>query len=32
MLQRWIRQKREKEALEIRNRPHPYEVALYFDL
>jgi glutamine synthetase len=32
MLQRWIKQKREKEALEIRNRPHPYEVALYFDL
>jgi glutamine synthetase len=32
LLQRWIWQKRNREALEVRNRPHPYEVALYFDL
>jgi glutamine synthetase len=32
LIARWVRQKREKEALEVRNRPHPYEVALYFDL
>jgi glutamine synthetase len=32
VLERWISHKRTHEALEVRNRPHPYEVALYFDL
>jgi glutamine synthetase len=32
LLQRWVTHKRRHEALEVRNRPHPYEVALYFDL
>jgi glutamine synthetase len=32
MIEQWIHHKRTREALEIRNRPHPYEVALYFDL
>ncbi len=32
MIQQWIDYKRKIEAYEVRNRPHPYEVALYFDV
>ena len=31
MIEQWIRMKRQ-EARGVRNRPHPYEFALYFDL
>lgn len=32
VLATWIWYKREKEAQEVRIRPHPYEFALYFDI
>ncbi len=32
MIQQWIDYKRKHEAMEIRNRPHPYEMSLYFDV
>jgi len=32
LIQRWIDFKREAEDLQVRNRPHPYEVSLYFDV
>lgn len=32
MLQQWIEYKRTAEHLQVRNRPHPYEVELYFDV
>jgi len=31
LIQRWIAQKR-LEDREVRNRPHPYEIELYYDL
>lgn len=31
MLERWIARKRGEDR-EVRNRPHPYEIALYYDL
>jgi glutamine synthetase len=32
MIQQWIDHKREFESLQVRNRPHPYEMNLYFDV
>jgi glutamine synthetase len=32
MIEQWVDFKRKHEALEIRNRPHPYEMSLYFDV
>jgi glutamine synthetase len=32
LIRQWIDTKRAVEALEVRNRPHPYEMALYFDV
>ncbi|MFP4624163.1 MAG: type I glutamate--ammonia ligase, partial [Gemmatimonadota bacterium] len=32
LIERWIRTKRDKEVREVRARPHPYEVGLYFDV
>ena len=32
LIQRWIDQKRTSECHEIRSRPHPYEMKLYFDV
>lgn len=32
LIQEWIDYKREKEIREVRNRPHPYEMHLYFDV
>ncbi len=32
MIRQWIDYKRKHEAMEIRNRPHPYEMSLYFDV
>jgi glutamine synthetase len=32
MIEQWIEYKREMEYYEVRNRPHPYEVMLYFDV
>ncbi len=31
LLERWIAFKMEKEYYQVRNRPHPYEMELYFD-
>jgi glutamine synthetase len=31
MIERWITFKMDKEYYEVRNRPHPYEMELYFD-
>jgi len=31
-IQDWIEHKRTREHLEVRDRPHPYEMALYFDV
>ena len=31
LIQRWIARKRQEER-EVRNRPHPYEIELYYDL
>ncbi len=32
LIRQWIDYKREMEYYAVRNRPHPYEVALYFDV
>jgi glutamine synthetase len=32
LIQQWIRYKWEYEAYPVRNRPHPYEMRLYFDV
>lgn len=32
MIQQWIEYKMEMEYYAVRNRPHPYEVSLYFDV
>lgn len=32
MIRQWINYKMESEYYQIRNRPHPYEVSLYFDV
>jgi len=32
LIQQWIQFKLESEYYEVRNRPHPYEVSLYFDV
>ena len=31
LVPRWIAKKREEDR-EVRNRPHPYEIELYYDL
>ncbi len=30
LIERWVKHKREAEYYAVRNRPHPYEVNLYF--
>jgi glutamine synthetase len=32
LIQQWINHKLEAEYYQVRNRPHPYEVSLYFDV
>jgi len=32
LLETYIAYKREKEVNELRNRPHPYEFSLYYDV
>lgn len=32
LISQWVRTKREKEVKAVRERPHPYEVQLYFDV
>ena len=32
LIERWIAFKMEEEYYAVRNRPHPYEVSLYFDV
>ena len=32
LLEQWVTYKREEEYYPVRNRPHPYEVKLYFDV
>ncbi len=32
LIGQWISHKREVESLQVRNRPHPYEFSLYFDV
>lgn len=32
MIEQWIEAKYQGEALAVRNRPHPYEMSLYFDV
>lgn len=32
LIHRWIEYKRDMESYPVRNRPHPYEVSLYFDV
>jgi glutamine synthetase len=32
MIEQWIEAKYQSEALAVRNRPHPYEMSLYFDV
>lgn len=32
LIQQWIDFKMEHESLQVRNRPHPYEMSLYFDV
>ena len=32
MLEQWIAHKRDVEYYPVRNRPHPYEMQLYFDV
>ena len=32
LIERWIAFKMDEEYYEVRNRPHPYEMALYFDV
>jgi glutamine synthetase len=31
MIKDWIRLKREKEIMPVRNRPHPLEIQMYLD-
>ena len=31
LLEQWIAYKRQAEYYQVRNRPHPYEMSLYFD-
>ena len=31
LIEQWAAYKRQEEDLQVRNRPHPYEMALYFD-
>jgi glutamine synthetase len=32
MLKQWVDFKRNEEYYQVRNRPHPYEMSLYFDV
>lgn len=32
MLQQWVEHKRQSEYFAVRNRPHPFEMSLYFDV
>jgi glutamine synthetase len=32
LIHQWVEHKRESECYPVRNRPHPYEVGLYFDV
>jgi glutamine synthetase len=32
MLKQWVDHKRHQEYFAVRNRPHPYEMSLYFDV
>ena len=32
LIENWIEHKREVELTQVRNRPHPYEMSLYFDV
>jgi glutamine synthetase len=32
LIENWVEHKRESEYLPVRNRPHPYEMSLYFDV
>ncbi len=32
LIANWIEHKREVELTQVRNRPHPYEMSLYFDV
>ena len=32
LVQQWIKSKLETEYYEVRDRPHPYEMRLYFDV
>ena len=32
LIERWIAFKMDEEYYQVRNRPHPYEMALYFDV
>lgn len=32
LIANWIKHKREEEYTQVRNRPHPYEMSLYFDV
>jgi glutamine synthetase len=32
LIENWIEHKREVEYYPVRNRPHPYEMSLYFDV
>jgi glutamine synthetase len=32
LIEEWIDHKREAEYYQVRNRPHPYEMSLYFDV
>jgi glutamine synthetase len=32
MLQQWVDYKRQAEYFAVRNRPHPFEMSLYFDV
>jgi glutamine synthetase len=32
MLDQWVDFKRQQEYYAVRNRPHPYEMSLYFDV
>jgi glutamine synthetase len=32
MLQQWVDYKRQSEYFAVRNRPHPFEMSLYFDV
>jgi glutamine synthetase len=32
MIKQWVNYKRPSEYYAVRNRPHPYEMSLYFDV